>query len=124
MLVDEIVLGEAALVAPIHSSEKSRLLQHPRGAAIEVDVGRKAVGEDLLETCHALALPAKLIVEADDFGDDARPKMKRRLCSGGDRLRGRRTDDGLALETREPARLDRQPSRELIVQFGAGNEDR
>src|SRR5262245_59330780 len=99
MLVGEIVVGKTLLVRSVNGSEKPRLLKDAGGATIDVEVGRHAVGKNLLEPGDALTVTPKLIVEADDLGDDPRPNPERRLRSGSDCVIRGRADDRVALES-------------------------
>ena len=117
VLVDAPEPRDADLVSPVDGGEKARLPQHPLCATIEIGVAGEAVGEELLESRDALPLPAQLVVEPHDLGDQPRPQVKRRRGARGDRLAGRGVNHHLALEGGQPARRRRQAGAQPIVEL-------
>ena len=119
VLVDKAAGGKPPFVRTKNGGQKSRLLDRPRRAAIEIDVGREAVRQQLLESGDCLALAPQLIVEPHDFGDKAGPQVKRRVNT---RLGRRRANDRLALVPRKPSRRRCEALAEPVVQFVARDD--
>ena len=122
VLVDECAARQAAFVRSIHGREKPRLPEHPLGPAIELDVRRQAVAENLFESSDSLALTPELVVEANDFGDEAGPQLERRRRSASDRLRGGSSHNRLTLERRDTSRGRGQSAGEPVVELVAGDK--